>query len=69
MFDYRDYVMQGYRDAIGKMADHQIILSSVKWQENNVLTLDDLAELQELINAKNTPPVVEEIPTEEEVTE
>lgn len=51
------------------MADYQIILNANGYYEKEVLTEDDLAELQELINIKNTPPstavdedIEEEIP-------
>ena len=56
MFNYRDFLMQGFRNAVGKMADYQIILNANGYYEKEVLTEDDLAELQELINIKNTPP-------------
>lgn len=67
-FSLRNFIMKGLRDAVGKMSDYQIILNAVGWMEKGVLTEDDLAELQALIDEKNTPPVVEE-PTEEEPTE
>ena len=70
MFNYRDFLMQGFRNAVGKMADYQIILNANGYYEKEVLTEDDLAELQELINIKNTPPsaaVDEDI--EEEISE
>lgn len=54
MFNYRDFLMQGFKNAIGKMADYQVILNAGGYYEKNVLTEDDLAELQELINAKNS---------------
>ena len=56
MFNYRDFLMQGFRNAVGKMADYQIILNANGYYEKEVLTEGDLAELQELINIKNTPP-------------
>ena len=55
MFNYREYLMQGFRSAVGKMADYQVILNSNGYYEKGVLTEDDLSELQELINVKNTP--------------
>lgn len=69
-FSLRNFIMKGLRDAVGKMSDYQIILNAVGWMEKGVLTEEDLAELQALIDEKNTPPVVEEeIPAEEEPTE
>lgn len=55
MFDYRDFLMTGFRDAVGKMADYQVILNANGFYEKGVLTEDDLAELQTLIDVKNTP--------------
>lgn len=48
MFSLRDFIKKGMLNAVGKMADYQIILNSAGWFEKNVLTEDDLAE----INAK-----------------
>ena len=28
MFNYREYLMQGFRNAVGKMADYQVILNA-----------------------------------------
>ena len=57
MFILRDFLMKGFRDAVGKMADYQIIMNATGYYEKNVLTTEDLAELQSLIDEKNTPPV------------
>lgn len=59
MFNYRNFLMQGLKDGVGKMADYQIILNANGFYEKGVLTESDLAELQTLIDVKNTP--VEEI--------
>ena len=37
------------------MADYQILLNANGYYEKGVLTEGDLAELQEVIDAKNTP--------------
>lgn len=55
MFNYREFLMQGFRNAVGKMADYRVILNANGYYEKGVLTEDDLSELQELINVKNTP--------------
>jgi len=55
MFNYREFLMTGFRNAVGKMADYQVILNANGYYEKGVLTEDDLAELQEMINQKNTP--------------
>ena len=54
MFSLREFIMTGFKGAIGKMADYQIILNATGYYEKNVLTTDDLAELQQLIDSKNT---------------
>ena len=68
MFNLREFLMKGFRDAVGKMADYQIIMNATGYYEKNVLTTEDLAEIQALIDEKNTPPVIDytdEIPEEE----
>lgn len=55
MFNYREFLMTGFKNAVGKMADYQIIFNANGYYEKGVLTEDDLAELQEKINAKNEP--------------
>mgnify|MGYP000249445693 FL=1 len=54
MFSLRVFLMTGFKDAIGKMADYQIILNATGYYEKNVLSTDDLAELQQLIDSKNS---------------
>lgn len=69
MFSLRSFVMKGLLSAIGKMADYQVILNATGWYEKGVLLEEDLAEIQQKIDEKNTPmeDVVE--PIEEEVEE
>lgn len=66
MFNYRNFLMTGFRDAVGKMADYQVILNANGFYEKGVLTEDDLKELQTLIDAKNTPA---ETDVPDEITE
>lgn len=72
MFSLREFLMKGFKDAVGNMADYQIILNATGYYEKGVLTEDDLAELQALIDEKNTPvddadiEEVAETPTESE---
>ena len=67
MFNLRDFIKKGFLNAVGKMADYQIILNAAGWYEKGVLTEDDLSEIQAKIDEKNTP---EEIPEEiEEIPE
>ena len=46
--------MTGFRNAVGKMADYRVILNANGYYEKGVLTEGDLAELQEMIDAKNS---------------
>ena len=62
MFNYREFLMKGFKDAVGKMADYQVILNANGFYEKGVLTESDLAELQTLIDVKNTPVEETEIP-------
>ena len=55
MFSLKEFVKSGLLKAVGKMADYQVILNANGYYEKGVLTEDDLSELQELINVKNTP--------------
>lgn len=59
MFNMREYIKKGFINAIGKMADYQIILSSAGWLEKGVLAEEDLVEIQSAIDTKNASLVVE----------
>ena len=65
-FSLREFIKKGLLDAVGKMADYQIILNATGWYEKQVLTMEDLAEINAKIDEKNTPveESVEEEPTE-----
>ena len=67
MFSLKNFIKKGLLDAVGKMADYQVILNAVGWMEKGVLDEADLAE----INAKiEVQYIAEEItPTEQEVGE
>ena len=67
MFILRDFLMKGFRDAVGKMADYQIIFNANGYYEKGVLTEEDLAELQNMLDVKNLP--TEEIAEGTDVTE
>lgn len=56
MFILREYIKNGFLNAVGKMADYQIILNSVGYFEKGVLTEDDLAEIEMKINAQYPQP-------------
>lgn len=51
-FSLRLFVKKGLLDAVGKMADYQVILNAAGWLEKGVLTEDDLAEIQAKIDAQ-----------------
>lgn len=67
MFSLREFIKKGLLDAVGKMADYQIILNATGWYEKQVLTMEDLAEINAKIDEKNTP--VEESVEENEINE
>ena len=52
MFSLKSFIKKGLLDAVGKMADYQIILNSVGWMEKGVLTETDLAEINAKIEAQ-----------------
>ena len=59
MFNYREFLMKGFKNAVGKMADYQVIFNANGFYEKGVLTENDLAELQKMIDSKNAPAEVE----------
>lgn len=54
-FSLHDFLMNGFRSAIGRQPDWKVYMNSVGWFEKGVLTEEDLAEIQALIDAKNAP--------------
>lgn len=69
MFSLREFIKRGFLDAVGKMADYQIILNASGWYEKGVLTEDDLAEIQTAIEESHKPVEPVEEPTEEILAE
>ena len=63
MFSLNGFIKKGLLDAVGKMADYQVILNAAGWHEKGVLSEDDLAEISEAIAAQH--PAADE--TEEEI--
>lgn len=53
MFNLRDFIKRGLLDAVGKMADYQIILNAAGWFEKGVLLEADLAQIQSAISEYN----------------
>lgn len=68
MFDFREFIKKGLLAAVGHLMDYQIILNATGWYEKNVLTMEDLAEINAKIDEKNTPieEPIEENETNEE---
>jgi hypothetical protein len=63
MFTLRDFIKTGLLDAIGKMADYQVILNAVGWFEKGVLLEEDLADIYAVIQEQ----YIEEEPIPEEL--
>lgn len=61
MFSFQNFIKKGLLDAVGKMADYQVILNAAGWHEKGVLDEADLAEISAKIDAQ--------YPSAEEVTE
>ena len=55
MFDFREFIKKGLLAAVGHLMDYQIILNATGWYEKQVLTMEDLAEINAKIDEKNTP--------------
>lgn len=66
MFSLREFIKRGLLDAVGKMADYQIILNAAGWLEKNVLTESDLADIQEAIESQYPSEQEQEVETIEE---
>ena len=69
MFNYRNFLMTGFRSAVGHMADYQVILNANGYYEKGVLTEDDLSELQAMIEEKNAAAIEESSEVTENVSE
>lgn len=52
MFSLKDFIKKGLMDAVGKMADYQVILNAAGWHEKGVLSESDLAEISDKIDAQ-----------------
>lgn len=66
MFNLKDFIKNGLLDAVGHMADYQIILNAAGWFDKSVLTEDDLSEIENAIKIKNIVAQEETIISEEE---
>ena len=45
MFSLKEFIKKGLLDAVGKMADYQVILNAAGWFDKGVLDESDLAEI------------------------
>ena len=52
MFSLKDFIKKGLLNAVGKMADYQVILNAAGWLEKGVLDEADLMEIQIAIEAQ-----------------
>lgn len=64
MFSLSAFIKKGLLDAVGKMADYQIILNAAGWHEKGVISEKDLAEISSAIDVKNAPAAEAEEITE-----
>ena len=69
MFNYRNFLMTGFKSAVGHMADYQVILNANGYYEKGVLTEDDLSELQATIEEKNAATIEESLEVTKNVSE
>ena len=53
MFSLKVFIKKGLLDAVGKMADYQVILNAAGWLEKGVLDESDLEEIQSRIVANS----------------
>ena len=56
MFRFREFLKKGFLDAVGHMADYQIRLNACGYYEKNVLTAEDLAQIDAAIEAQYALP-------------
>lgn len=64
MFSLKNFIKKGLLDAVGKMADYQVILNAAGWMEKGVLDEADLSEISVKIEMQHPVEIEEEI-TEE----
>lgn len=51
MFSLKEFIKKGLMDAVGKLADYQVILNALGWMEKGVLDEGDLAQLNAKLDA------------------
>ena len=60
MFTLKAFIVKGLLDAVGKLADYQVILNAAGWMEKGVLDEADLSQIGSAIDSKNQPTETEE---------
>lgn len=60
-FNLRNFIKNGLLNAVGKMADYQVVLNAAGWHEKGVLTEEDLAEINNAIEARKPAEIPMEI--------
>ena len=69
-FSLREFIKKGFLDAVGKMANYQIILNVTGYFEKGVLLEEDLEEINNKIEEQYIQePIIEEPVIEEPVIE
>lgn len=61
MFNLKSFIKKGLLDAVGKMADYQVILNAAGWMEKGVLEEADLAQISAKIDAQYENVLSEEV--------
>ena len=72
MFKLNEFIKRGLIDAVGHLADYQIIHNAAGWHEKGVLTEKDLMDIHHAIEKQYislSPEPIEEVPIEEEPAE
>lgn len=65
MFSLRAFIKNGFLDAVGRLADYQIILNAAGWLDKGVLMEGDLVEIQSAIDARNAAQSALSAPVED----
>lgn len=63
----REFIKQGFLEAVGNMPDYKIRLNSAGWYEKEVLLEEDLEEIDNAINEQyklEEIDIIEELPEE-----
>lgn len=53
MFSLREFIKDGFLQAIGNKPDYEIKLAAAEWLAKGVLLEDDLAKIQAVIDERN----------------